>query len=70
MIARDKQMYVIGHHHVPSNRHVMVHRSFRIVNESTMGASVSQNFPPTRCAKRHEKERRIISLEYPVEPQG
>jgi hypothetical protein len=37
MIARDKQMHVIGHQHVPSNRHVMVHRSFRIVNESTMG---------------------------------
>jgi hypothetical protein len=70
VIAGDKEMYVIGHYHVAPNRHVMIQRSFRIIIESTMGASVSQNFPPTRCAKRDEKERRIISLEYPIEPQG
>ena len=70
MVARDKEMYVIGHYHVAPNRHVMIKCSFRIINESTVSASVGQNFPRTRRAKSDEKERRIINLEYSVEAQG
>jgi hypothetical protein len=69
MIARDKEMHVIGHYHVTPNHHVMIQPSFRVINESTMDASVSQNFPPTRCAKRDRKKRRIINLEYSIQPQ-
>src|SRR5438309_256270 len=49
-------MYVIGHYNITPNRHVMIQPSFRVINESTIGTSVSQNFPPTRCAKRDKKE--------------
>ncbi len=70
MIARDKEMHVIGHYHVAPNRHVMVQRSFRVINESSMSASIRQNSPSTRRAKCDEKKRRIVSLEYPIERQG
>ena len=56
MIARDKEMHVIGHYRVTPNHHVMIQPSFRVINESTMDASVSQNFPPARCAKRDKKK--------------
>src|ERR1700704_5363892 len=69
MIARDKEMYVVGHYHVTPNRHVIIKRFFRVIDEGTMSASLSQNFPPTRCAKRNKEQGRIISLEYPMEPQ-
>jgi hypothetical protein len=35
-----------------------------------MSAIVTQNFSPTRYAKRDQKKSQIISPEYPIEPRG
>ena len=68
MIARDKEMYVIGHYHVAPNHHVMIPPSWHNLRMQHGRGRWPKLFGGA-LRRASQRTRRIVSLEYAIQPQ-